>query len=93
MAGGDKDHVKTRVLETEQTLLPNLKILISVVGGHSSSISRTCVGGMGRVEIPTKYNISHVVWRGGWLWILWSPRRGGKNKKNNKKTERGGQEM
>lgn len=31
MAGGDKDHVKTRFPATEQTLLPNLKILISVV--------------------------------------------------------------
>lgn len=40
---------------TEQTLLPNLKILISVVvRSHSSSIWRTCVGGMGRVGIPTK---------------------------------------
>lgn len=66
---------------TEQTLLPNLKILISVVvRSHSSSIWRTCVGGMGRVEIPTKYNISCVVWRGGWLWIMESSPRGKKTK-------------
>lgn len=55
---------------TEQTLLPNLKILISVVvRSHSSSIWRTCV----EVWVGSRFQqntFSHVVWRGGWLWTM-----------------------
>lgn len=90
MAGGDKDHVKTRFQRQNRLYCPILKFFISVVvRSHSSSIWRTCVGGMGRVEIPTKYIFPRGLAR-GMLWIMESSPRGKKQKQQKTENGKGG---